>query len=736
MSFVPTLLLLASSSSSLLLLHSSRHSQTLGSLESSLNEELGSVPEPLNEQPSTKIPCRWMVDVMNDGVVAEVADKQQNDPVAPSSLSNSLVIPPSLPAWHSVIRRAAGGKDNTCQQLEHLIATFGLTAADLDAMVDSDDGKSALHMAAWKGSMSNIQYLVELGCCINNIARGKYSYGKTPIFFAVTQGRDDVVLWLLDHGAHVKLVNNKGQSVLSLASSHLLPTTIQRIQQAEQEQADFEWINYRLTHSDGAVYGDLDPRFVQDHDQRDHGHSERSSSEYVIKTELAINPTTPQSRRGAFARRNPQLVYQEKIRQEQQKQQQRRQKRKTKVECDDPALQQLRQEQEEVWQRLTTTLSTTTATTTTTKGERDDVMSTVGHLLLLLVRLYMTERRAWIPEVTNRLNLLDVPTDVIDLALSQVNHQVASGLEDATCTSRELMLLQKIVRGDPQITRRKQATTTVTDADYFSPKLPKNDAMKTGWHVGNYHKLPLESRRRLWNQVSLSVVGLSPTVLENPEKNSQHLSLPHPPMWVDTSQQLQLLQKQLHDVYDDHEKSSGCIAFDTEWSHSQDDESQTLVATLQLAIHSRNNIDERSILTWIIDLQAPELRSEAVAFLEWLLHESSVPLLGFAVGRDLRKLEEYIARNGQASNGATAEKIVLDLQLLCAENMSTTSQQPGLQACCQRFVSAWYSLNKKEQCSDWSRRPLTNSQLDYAGLDAAVLLVLLAQLSGSLPPEE
>ena len=184
-------------------------------------------------------------------------------------------------------------------------------------------GKTALHMAAWCGGLDNLKYLVdELGCNVNVIATGPHSYGKTPIIFACTRSRIEHVEFLLQRGAHVKIVNNKGQTLRSLAYSHFPTATtttsttattttattesfatsrnlLETIRQMEQdEQAHLPWTNYRHSHSDGFEYGDLDPRFLDRH----------LRSTDLIVPPWSVNPTTQQSRRGNFRRNNPQAV--------------------------------------------------------------------------------------------------------------------------------------------------------------------------------------------------------------------------------------------------------------------------------------------------------------------------------------------------------------------------------------------------------------------------------------------
>ena len=71
------------------------------------------------------------------------------------------------------------------------------------------------------------------------------NYGKSALFFAITRNRDEIVIEFLKRGAKVKIVNNKGQTPLSLAVSHLLEETILLIEAAEEEQKEVRRLNLK-----------------------------------------------------------------------------------------------------------------------------------------------------------------------------------------------------------------------------------------------------------------------------------------------------------------------------------------------------------------------------------------------------------------------------------------------------------------------------------------------------------
>lgn len=152
--------------------------------------------------------------------------------------------------------RAAGHKESS-ESLRQLIQSNGYTAQQLDAL--SDTCKTPLHQACWKGTLNSTKYLIEeVGCNVNVYSQQTFSYGKTAIFFALTQSRREVVQYLLSRpDINVSIVNNKGQSVLTLAASHGIPVQVLREIQSKEETDLSKWWNFRATHSDLLEYGDL-----------------------------------------------------------------------------------------------------------------------------------------------------------------------------------------------------------------------------------------------------------------------------------------------------------------------------------------------------------------------------------------------------------------------------------------------------------------------------------------------
>ena len=537
------------------------------------------------------------------------------------------------------VRRAAGS-----QSLDKLKATLatGWTVKELDSMT-ADGGKSALHMAAWKGCLQNVQYLLQLGCDINGMATGEYSYGKTALFFACTMSRNEHVQYLVQQGANVKIVNNKGQSVLSIAASHLQTDVIQLIQQAEQAQAAIEWRNYRSTHSDGHVYGDLDPRFL-----------ERPVRTTDVVTPLVINPTTKQSRRGNFLRHNPQVA---------RRRRKERDKPKRVTKKQPFGLSEQTQAQlDAIWERMEQSLR-----------NHDGTARTLSTDLLALLRLSDQQRHAWIPAVRERL-------------------QAACGGD----FTRVRALLQSLEIDDND-TRLCQLVDKLCEV--------KSEARNGGKLMPKLAQQILERsvpfNRQLLRQARQTVEGLSISTLEQMSK--LQLSLPRPAIWVDSTSELAKLANIV--------ERSSVLGMDTEWTTIGN---ENIVSTVQFAKWTRDD----GFHAWVVDLLPPdESYQKACKNLVQGLFDKKI-LLGFAMGHDVPKLERWLGTK------LPHEKL-LDVQRLWSGKAL-----PGLARCAQDFSAL--PLSKQEQCSDWSRRPISLSQLEYAGLDAAILLTIVAEKSNKL----
>lgn len=521
------------------------------------------------------------------------------------------------------LRRAAGS-----QSLDTLKeALVGWTVDEIDRM-PSEDGKNALHMAAWQGSLDNLRYLLDLGCDIDRMAEGEFCYGKTAVFFAATRCRDEHILLLLERGAAVRIVNNKGQSVLSISPSHLQRLTTERIIEAEQAQSDRPWQNYRATHSDGLEYGDLDPRFL-----------DRPLRETDVVTKLAINPTTKESRRGAFLRRNPHHAKENA---------KPRQPKKQRAKPDRVMTDEEKKQLESCWRALR-------------NGSID------GRILREMVRVYEKRKRPWIADVATELaQTLNEP---------ELDDLFAAALDNLP-VARHVHLIERL---------RAQSSAPSQQPSKTQPR--------------RNHRPSVDIDEELWREAHALVKGLNIAVLE--PKNSSKLSLPSLSTFVDTQEGLDSVAHEL--------SSHRLVSFDTEWALV---DGRSVAATIQLAIGTR---------AWVIHLLvgAGEYQSECQDFVIHLF--GTKLMLGFALGRDLIKLREWLGSSELSTDSC------LDLQVLWAGK-----EPPGL-AACAREVSR-LSLSKVEQCSDWKHRPLTASQLAYAGLDAVVLPYILAETTRTRGP--
>ena len=138
------------------------------------------------------------------------------------------------------------------------------------------------------------------------------------------------------------------------------------------------------------------------------------------------------------------------------------------------------------------------------------------------------------------------------------------------------------------------------------------------------------------------------------------------------------------------------VAFDAEWRPDgpEDDHAPSLA---QVAVRGGG--------VYLLDLEVDAVREPALAALEEALWSEDVIVYGFGARTDLEKL-------ALLRPGLRGARRLRDLEDAGAGLKDAVHQH------------TFFTIDKKEQCSDWKRRPLTPAQRSYAAADAAVLLAL------------
>lgn len=612
-------------------------------------------------------------------------------------------ISPASEEEQQKVRQAAGS-----QSLERLQkAAQGWSAQDLDALGSMGNGKSALHMAAWKGCFENVQFLVEdVGCDINAYSTSTFSYGKTAIFFALTQSRVEVVEYLLQRpDIFVAIVNNKGQSIRSLAASHDMPddSVMTRICALEQRVSLQDWWNFRATHSDGLEYGDLDPRFL-----------DRPLRDSDILSEHAVNLTSRTSRRGGFARRNPKIASER-----QQMVASKTAARKVKPQkarkpcCNKPEASpasSLTEDEENTWEEALETLARAS-----NMVEVEELVP--ARALATLLPLGAKQRCAWVPQLiqamlgqTNHADEVVIDRTRIEKILELTRHLLLDHNNEDQIQKLFEKFQMKVLKGACNEAVKADPPRNITTCKLKS---------KRAWNLSR------NQARDLWvsklgNKARQRVVDLSiEKDLVDPASSS--LRLRQAVRFIDNLVDLNLLGEAL--------RSATVVAVDTEWmdvnEDDQDGGKQQKVGNTRISTMQISFTQEQSGLpmVYVIDLHIKhEVTSVyatiAAELISNLLEDPATLVLGFSIGHDLAILENFIGRKLQPTS-------ILDLQLLMG------SGTLGLKACVAKLSTT--PLSKTEQCSDWSQRPLRLAQLHYAGMDAVILLYLLAEYGKGSP---
>lgn len=741
---------------------------------------------------------------------------------------------------HKRLHRAAGSKDPT------ILPAFLLNEANrrnppIRGDDTSHDGRSALHLACWTGSIHNVKLLLEdMGCNINVIATRPHNYGKSPIFFAATRGREDVMNLLLDRGANVLIVNNKGQSVFSIAMSHFDQDgpLLRRIKEMEVQQQDANlplcgWVDYTKTHSDGNIYGDLDLRFLN-----------RELMENDVVADGVVNPTTRETRRGIFAKNNPN-EYTRKMKQKKMKEEDANTTNSlipNKIIVTDAEHAKLDKHWNNVhialmnnnsWDIFSSLLGiveimesgqirsnwvlagavhlellcdTTMDTDQTNQRTAESIDLTLEDAIMLcgsgdrhatLVKRLLNKARRRNDRIKETQQIFSTQQDKLLLEQLWLDAKVALKHRDAKAAfitlmkliivldsenipwiddavtnfkdvigseskdnnavkadilemcennySRRSSLLKKVIiksiNGDSITNINREASSRIIGGTSRSRTIVKSKehALPQRYH-SLVDSLRLSLVKNTWLVPSFTTLMNTPTTSTTDDKETNYLTLPlNSITWVDSISDLHSLRMQLHEVIDESNKlddidNSICldsfVSFDSEF---RTDNGRTELATIQFSV-LKGGIP----VAWVVDLYPNptnmEYMSMSIDTLRWLFIESDVHLLGFAYRHDISLLSSFLGEDIPLSSLKLWDLQPLAAHEIMKQGNGSVLSLPGLKSCCSYYLEAdeggntRWELSKTEQCSDWARRPLTADQLQYAGLDAAVLLILLAEI--------
>jgi hypothetical protein len=357
----------------------------------------------------------------------------------------------------------------------------------------------------------------------------------------------------------------------------------------------------------------------------------------------------------------------EAAKEHQTRQQQKQQQRRNKKEAEPHLSEQEELELQQAWEQLRSQPLHSFGESTKTS-------------LFRIVQLGDKQRRAWIPKAAMNLSEMGTQEEMerfIQATAARAQHP------------RQVELLEKLLS---RIQGRESSPV---------PRPLKKQSTTVQRHTPSLDSEP-------WTTACTMVQDISIRMLE--EDDASILRLSCPPVFVDTVEQLTALKNRMQSC------PLLLVAIDTEWWYDQESKT-TAVATIQITYMKE---DTKSIPSaYVVDLvccpASEDYRKLVQEWIRVILESETIMVLGFAFGHDLPMLERFVGTK-------LGTRSLLDLQDVLAQDGASL---PGLKACSARYSSI--PLSKEQQCSNWAHRPLSQVQLDYAGLDAAILPVLLAE---------
>lgn len=185
-----------------------------------------------------------------------------------------------------------------------------------------------------------------------------------------------------------------------------------------------------------------------------------------------------------------------------------------------------------------------------------------------------------------------------------------------------------------------------------------------------------------------------------------------------------------HDDDDHVQQMSSCYGFDVEWDDSDEDEDNNKnshrggASLLQISTLSNAILIDIPALSQTIE-GADALENTVGRLFSSSTSSNQVIVLGFACRQDIQRLRNSPCPPNRKRHWFLGSNAVRDIQqdIVCD---TPIIQHYGLSRCCEYYLGK--PLNKAEQCSMWSQRPLTIEQRIYASLDAYVCVAIYQQI--------
>ncbi|KAL1820063.1 hypothetical protein ACET3Z_014932 [Daucus carota] len=170
---------------------------------------------------------------------------------------------------------------------------------------------------------------------------------------------------------------------------------------------------------------------------------------------------------------------------------------------------------------------------------------------------------------------------------------------------------------------------------------------------------------------------------------------------------------------------SSLIGLDAEWKPVKTHQSTFPTVSL-LQIACRLNSDDTESVVFLLDLSTIPL-SSIYELLKQVFESPNILKLGFRFKQDLKYLSSTFVSQG-CDLGFEKVEPYLDIVSVYGalqnkqKGRELPKQNKSLAAICKDVLGI--SLSKELQCSDWSCRPLSEEQIQYAAADAHCLLMI------------